>query len=716
MKLTPPIRTWLLIASLLVCYRGLCFADAIGNLSANLESGQDTIVWNLYNKVVGFINNTDTSLVTYQYDAAGNRVAKHYSKIGSLPKVRHDEYYIRDAGGNILATYKGSGTSRNPGFYHDFALASHDIYGSSRLGQKQYYGQEIGMTVDGTVIPTGVYDTVRLFARVPWYSLECQDVITIDSTNPYGNSDKLWRYAKHGTGQNEYEVPDHLGNVLATLSDKRKGSEFTPVSGWLTTGVDALIDAWAPIVPSAHDHYPFGQYIPGRYTVDTATHCFTTTYSGMGNVLVYRGYDLAFTSFGGAFVGIVGATSGIGGGLTGYHIYSTGAGMGGEIDLAVSSYCDNVQTAVNSMINLHDITVTDVSTGSAIGPTLSMASGIPTVITVNITSTPHSGNIHLKIECTNPGGGDVELVSIRAQQDTVVPRNIVSTVCNNDGYRYGYNGQMKENEVAGVGNHYSALYWEYDPRIGRRWNKDDWNGNPSISTYSTFSGNPISRNDPLGNIDDWVEKKDGNIVWDKDATSQATTKPGEKYLGKAVVDFKGSRDEKLGEGENLFGKGAKLADVTVYGPKGENDIQYYKGLSMTSDFKTFGAIDDGDYTVSYRNPGKSGALKSNWAINNTGPVNTLDGVNPSPIHPYSATQKDGVYIHTSNRNGWAGKTYYKDGPLKGKLKGGVTTGCLIITPTQYDIKGNVKSIGWNEFNQQLNGVKQFHLQVNGRSK
>jgi len=208
-----------------------------------------------------------------------------------------------------------------------------------------------------------------------------------------------------------------------------------------------------------------------------------------------------------------------------------------------------------------------------------------------------------------------------------------------------------------------------------------------------------------------------NLAWDKDATSQQTTKSGEKYLGKAVVHFKGSRDEKLGEGQNLFGKGAKLADVTVYGPKGENDIEHYKGLTMTSDFGTFGAIDDGDYPVSYRNPGKSGALKSNWAINNTDPVNTLDGVNPSPIHPYSDTQKDGIYIHTSNRNGWAGKMYVNnDGPLKGTLKGAVTTGCLIIVPTQYDIKGNVKSIGWDEFNQQLKGVKQFHLQVSGRKK
>jgi len=36
------------------------------------------------------------------------------------------------------------------------------------------------------------------------------------------------------------------------------------------------------------------------------------------------------------------------------------------------------------------------------------------------------------------------------------------------GYRYGFNGQEKSDEIKGEGNSYTALFWEYDPRIGRR--------------------------------------------------------------------------------------------------------------------------------------------------------------------------------------------------------------------------------------------------------
>ncbi len=31
-----------------------------------------------------------------------------------------------------------------------------------------------------------------------------------------------------------------------------------------------------------------------------------------------------------------------------------------------------------------------------------------------------------------------------------------------DRYEFGHNGQMKVNEVAGMANHYTALFWEYD--------------------------------------------------------------------------------------------------------------------------------------------------------------------------------------------------------------------------------------------------------------
>jgi hypothetical protein len=41
-----------------------------------------------------------------------------------------------------------------------------------------------------------------------------------------------------------------------------------------------------------------------------------------------------------------------------------------------------------------------------------------------------------------------------------------------DRYRFGFNGQEKVNEIAGVGNHNTAEFWEYDTRLGRRWNLD----------------------------------------------------------------------------------------------------------------------------------------------------------------------------------------------------------------------------------------------------
>ena len=63
-------------------------------------------------------------------------------------------------------------------------------------------------------------------------------------------------------------------------------------------------------------------------------------------------------------------------------------------------------------------------------------------------------------------------------------------------YRFGFNGIHKENEVAGIGNHYSAFFGEYDPRIVNRWNLDP-KPTPGWSPYTIFGGNPILHNDPL---------------------------------------------------------------------------------------------------------------------------------------------------------------------------------------------------------------------------
>jgi hypothetical protein len=64
-------------------------------------------------------------------------------------------------------------------------------------------------------------------------------------------------------------------------------------------------------------------------------------------------------------------------------------------------------------------------------------------------------------------------------------------------YRFGFNGQEKVDEIAGIGNHNTALFWEYDTRLGRRWNLDP-RPNSSISNYATFANNPIRFSDING--------------------------------------------------------------------------------------------------------------------------------------------------------------------------------------------------------------------------
>jgi hypothetical protein len=62
-------------------------------------------------------------------------------------------------------------------------------------------------------------------------------------------------------------------------------------------------------------------------------------------------------------------------------------------------------------------------------------------------------------------------------------------------YAFGNNGQRAENEL--FEGAYSAEFWMYDSRIGRRWETDPVDF-PWLSPYQTFNNNPIALNDPDG--------------------------------------------------------------------------------------------------------------------------------------------------------------------------------------------------------------------------
>ena len=75
---------------------------------------------------------------------------------------------------------------------------------------------------------------------------------------------------------------------------------------------------------------------------------------------------------------------------------------------------------------------------------------------------------------------------------------LLANQCTNiGGYRYFFNGQEADNEVFGEVANYSAEFWQYDSRLGRRWNVD-----PIFkeyeSPYACFAGNPVWFADPKG--------------------------------------------------------------------------------------------------------------------------------------------------------------------------------------------------------------------------
>ena len=73
-------------------------------------------------------------------------------------------------------------------------------------------------------------------------------------------------------------------------------------------------------------------------------------------------------------------------------------------------------------------------------------------------------------------------------------------------YAYGMNGQEKDDEIAsGI---YTAEFWEYDSRTGRRWNTDPV-VKPNISSYACFDNNPIFYIDVYGDDPGDYYGKDG---------------------------------------------------------------------------------------------------------------------------------------------------------------------------------------------------------------
>ena len=213
------------------------------------------------------------------------------------------------------------------------------------------------------------------------------------------------------------------------------------------------------------------------------------------------------------------------------------------------------------------------------------------------------------------------------QESRYYPFGMLMDLGDSLGYRFGYQGSERVDEIAGYGNHYTTFYRGLDVRIGK-WLSVDPKMNliPGESPYSSMGNNPIWFNDPLGDIfeidtDDEKAKSDvKSLVKSRKNNQQYIEFDNE--TGEVTLDFGNMRDKKrerilkndkglrliqtLSTATNLEGE-----EITIfYGTQGETgiglempemqkelqDIDYYSNISTLENrgmtfFDDFGGYD-----------------------------------------------------------------------------------------------------------------------------
>jgi len=167
--------------------------DAIGNLIADVSEGITNINWNVYGKIQEI--NKNGNLISYTYDASGNRISK--TADGKTT------WYVRDASGNVMSVYTVDAAVNNG----HLTQSEVKLYGSSRLGIWN-------ANKDITVTPD----------------------------------------ANYLRGSKSYELANHLGNVLVTITDKKLQH----------TNDNSTIDYYEADVSTASDYYLGGMEMKSR--------------------------------------------------------------------------------------------------------------------------------------------------------------------------------------------------------------------------------------------------------------------------------------------------------------------------------------------------------------------------------------------------------------------------------------------------------------------
>lgn len=183
----------------------------LGELKKDSAEEITSIIWRTDGKIkeVNRKSGSSKKNLKFEYDPMGNRSAKHiYESNGTT--WDYSTYYVRDAQGNIMATYSKTADPQTQTL--SYKLIERYIYGSSRVG---LFNDTIEM-IDAALDPN---------------------------------------LRDHYLRKREYEGVNHLGNVLTVFTDRK-----IP----LDVNSDNTVDGFKADLLVSQDYYPGGTLMLGR--------------------------------------------------------------------------------------------------------------------------------------------------------------------------------------------------------------------------------------------------------------------------------------------------------------------------------------------------------------------------------------------------------------------------------------------------------------------
>ncbi len=210
-----------------------------GQLISDDQEEIEEIKWTVTGKVkeIKFTPASHKNDLKFVYDPMDMRIAKIVYNNEDHTDITYT-YYSYDAQGNPMATYSRTQELLNQNstfceYEEVFRLSEQMIFGSSRLGIRN---------TDIKLVVSNLKQSMSEYGNID-YNL--------------GTSRQLTQFAYNHTnrqvGLKNYELSNHLGNVLVVVTDRKIGYNNN----------DEMV--YAPDVISYSDYYPYGMVMPNRH-------------------------------------------------------------------------------------------------------------------------------------------------------------------------------------------------------------------------------------------------------------------------------------------------------------------------------------------------------------------------------------------------------------------------------------------------------------------